>query len=89
MTIYEQADRTGETVRYSWMVSRGYATRGEMDRLGWKWISGRPRGCFVTNDPVAVSAFRRAMAALTAEQTAPSIVSNGTHDRANAPMRFA
>lgn len=79
MTIWEQVDSTGDKLRYSWMISRGYATRAEMIRWGWKWIAGKPRGVFVTNDPAAVNRARDVM-----RLDAPE--SNGTHDRIGAPM---
>lgn len=88
MTIYEQVDlRCGcrrlectTPYRYSWMLSRGYNTRTEMARWGWKWIKGSGcRGVFVTNDPAAVD---RARAVLRLD--AP--VSNGSHERMEAPM---
>ena len=95
MEIWEQADRGGcqcgdstcaPRWRYSWMVDRAYSTRREMVALGWKWIGGRPRGVWVTNDAAAVDAFRRRMAAFNPCGTMPEIVSNGTHAAAGAPM---
>lgn len=92
MNIWEQVDSaTGcnccpHNLRYSWMVQRSYATRVEMQGLGWKWIPGRPRGVFVTNDAAAVERFRRLMAGMNPEQIAPPIVSNGSHQRLGAPM---
>ena len=87
MTIWEQVDVTpccdrpgcGERLRYSWMLSRAYATRSEMLRWGWKWIAGKPRGVWVTNDPAAVD---RARAALRLGDPQ----SNGSHQRAGQPM---
>jgi len=88
MTIYEQADRGCVCRReectsrftYSWMLSRAYATRGEMERWGWKWIKGAGcRGVFVTNDPAAVD---RARGVLRLD--AP--LTNGTHAAIGAPM---
>jgi hypothetical protein len=68
------------------MVDRAYSTRREMVALGWKWIAGRPRGVWVTNDAAAVDAFRRRMAAFNPGGTMPEIVSNGTHAAIGAPM---
>jgi hypothetical protein len=87
MKIWEQVDiscgcgrdECRQRYSYSWMISRGYATRAEMIRWGWKWIAGRPRGLFVTNDPAAVNRARDVM-----RLDAPE--SNGTHDRIGAPM---
>ena len=79
MKIWEQVDSTGDKLRYSWMLNRGYATRAEMIRWGWKWIAGRPRGLFVTNDPAAMNRARDVL-----RLDAPE--SNGTHDRIGAPM---
>ena len=80
MTIFEQADSTGGRVTYSWMISRGYNTRSEMERWGWRWIAGhRCRGVFVTNNPAAVT---RAMSVL--RLSSPS--TNGSHTRVGAPM---
>jgi len=96
MKIWEQADRGGcqcgdSTCRprwhYSWMVDRAYSTRREMVALGWRWLAGRPRGVWVTNDAAAVDAFRRRMAAVTPSGEMPEIVSNGTHAAIDAPMQ--
>ena len=79
MKIWEQVDSTGDKLRYCWMLSRGYATRAEMIRWGWKWIAGKPRGLFVTSDPAAMNRARDVL-----RLDAPE--SNGTHDRIGAPM---
>ena len=81
MTIWEQVDAGKAAPVYSWMLSRSFATRSEMIRWGWKWISGSRgcRGVFVTNDPVAVD---RARAVLRLD--APR--SNGTHEKLGVPM---
>lgn len=80
MTIYEQADAGRERPIYCWMLSRGYGTRREMERWGWKWIKGAGcRGVFVTNDPAAVRIAREVL-----QLAAP--VSNGTHAAIGAPM---
>jgi hypothetical protein len=83
MTIWEQVDAGREAPVYSWMVVRSHGTSGEMLPLGFKWISGRPRGVFVTNDWRAVERFRGRMAACNVETT---IESNGTHARLGLPM---
>ncbi len=57
-----------------------------MVALGWKWLAGRPRGVWVTNDAAVVDAFRRRMAAFTPSGAMPEIVSNGTHAAIDAPM---
>lgn len=81
MTIYEQADRpTSDRVLYSWMLSRAYGTRREMERWGWKWIRGAGcRGVFVTNDPAALRTAREAL-------RLGDPVTNGTHAAVGAPM---
>ena len=79
MKIWEQVDSTGDKLQYCWMLSRGYATRAEMIRWGWKWIAGKPRGLFVTNDPAAMNRARDVL-----RLDAPD--SNGTHARIGAPM---
>ncbi len=86
MRIWEQVDAGRERPIYSWMVQRSYATRGEMERCGWKWIPGRPRGVFVTNDPAAVARFRRLVANCNAEQVPPTVETNGSHARLGAAM---
>lgn len=80
MKIYEQADPGRDGPIYSWMISRAYATRREMERWGWKWIRGVGcRGVFVTNSPAAVR-----LAQETLRLDAPT--SNGTHAAADAAM---
>lgn len=38
MKIYEQVDRTGDILRYTWILS------------GWKWLKGYGcKGCYVTS----------------------------------------
>lgn len=87
MTIWEQVDvacgcgrpECRQRYRFSWMMSRSYATRSEMVRWGWKWLPGKPRGVFVTNDPAAVA---RARSVLRLDEPQ----SNGSHARMGAPM---
>lgn len=51
-----------------------------MARAGWRWIAGKPRGVYVTNDPAAVQRLRAEVPALTPPR------SNGTHARAGVPL---
>lgn len=97
-TIFEQADGIGGgRFRYSWIVGQLYfdnidgrarqkVTGREMERMGWRWVSGRrpTGGAYVTNDPAAVAAL---LAIVPAVATGP--VSNGTHAAGNAPMHAA
>jgi hypothetical protein len=84
MRIWEQVDAGRDRPTYSWMVSRSYATRGEMLPLGFLWIAGRRcRGVFVTSDWRVIERFRGRMAACGATVT---IESNGTHARLGLPM---
>jgi len=84
MTIWEQVDVTIRDdvplLRYSWMLGQSYAARAEMTRMGWKWIAGRPRGVWATDDMAAVD---RARAALRLGDPQ----SNGSHQRAGQPMQ--
>lgn len=73
MKIYEQADKTGDRITFSWILD-GVAKRAAK-RLGpaWKWTRGpgRGRGVFVTNDPEAAAAAQHAHGC--------PLESNGTH----------
>lgn len=76
--IYEQCDRTGDRLRYSWLYSAGYGRRGELQPLGWRWVRGVGcRGTWVTNDPAPV---RQLLAAGAKVET------NGTHAAHGAPL---
>lgn len=86
MRIWEQADPGRDRPIFSWMVQRNYSTRTEMQSMGWRWLPGRPRGVFVTNDPAAVVQFRRRLANMRPDQAEPVIESNGTHAAAAVAM---
>jgi hypothetical protein len=75
--IYEQADKTGEKVTYSWIWDAPYNYKNTAESYGWKWIKGRP-GCYVTNN--------RDAAIRTASDYGISIISNGTHAVHNVKM---
>lgn len=65
--MYEQADKTGDRVTYSWILDglkRGYARR----LPGWKYVG---RCCWVTNDA--------ALAARHIGREVAGVTSNGTH----------
>lgn len=81
MTIWEQADAGKAGPIYCWMLGRAYATRREMERWGWKWISGSRgcRGVFVTNDPAVVRHTRDYL-------RLDDPKSNGSHARVGASM---
>jgi hypothetical protein len=72
MKLYEQADKTGDNVTYSWLLEAPYKMRKELD--AWKWIKGvGGRGCFVTRNLLAVLLTSR-------KYKLGKPVSNGTHD---------
>ena len=81
--IWEQADRTGDKVRYSWLLSGvSYHTRKRMEELGWKWIRGIGcKGVYSTSDADT--------AKTTADHNDISIMSNGTHAQSNCPLALA
>jgi hypothetical protein len=72
-------DKCRQRYRFSWMIALPYAMRREMIAMGWKWISGRPTGVFVTNDPAAVDRLRDSRPGIG------PIASNGSHERMGAP----
>ena len=71
--FFEQADRTGDNVTYSWIIDA--PKRAARHLPGWKWVHGRP-GSFVTND--------QRLAAETSARLCYNFVSNGTHAVCNA-----
>ncbi len=73
--FFEQADRTGDKITYSWIIDA--PKRAARHLPGWKWVHGRP-GSFVTND--------QRLAAETAARHGLTPQSNGTHDVHNAPF---
>jgi len=77
--FFEQADRTGENITYSWILDVDKRTIYGLfvkQLPAWKWVSGRP-GCFVTND--------KTIAEKTAVTLGLIIQSNGSHAVHNAP----
>ncbi len=79
--IYEQADmgRSMDQINeltpeggvwYSWILC-GVRKDRNVELQGWKWLSGRPTGCYVTNDVK--------LAKFAADRLSVSIISNGTH----------
>lgn len=80
MKLYEQADRTGDKVTYSWMLDAPYKMRKELLSEGWKWIKGVGcRGSFVTNELITALDTARKY-----KLGAPE--SNGTHTAVKAQM---
>jgi len=73
--FFEQADRTGSNVIYSWIIDA--PKRAARHLPGWKWVHGRP-GSFVTND--------QRLAAETAARLGLTPQSNGTHAVHNAAL---
>ena len=68
MRLYEQADRTGNYITYSWIFDAGKQYAKYL--VNWKWVRGKP-GCFVTND--------KQVAQDTARLFNLAIQSNGSH----------
>jgi hypothetical protein len=67
MRLYEQADRTGNHITYSWILDAG---KQYAKCLGdWRWVRGKP-GCFVTSD--------KQLAQDTARQFNLAVMSNGS-----------
>ena len=72
MRLFEQADKTGEKVTYSWLLEAPYRMRNDLP--AWTWIKGvGGKGCFVTRNLLAVIITSR-------KYKLGKPVSNGTHD---------
>lgn len=67
--LYEQADRTGDNITYSWILDAGKQFAKCL--VDWKWVRGKP-GCFVTND--------KKLAQDTARLFELDVISNGSHE---------
>jgi len=78
--FFEQADRTGDNITYSWILDVDKRTIEGLfvkNLPAWKWVSGKP-GCFVTNDKI--------LAEKTAITLGLTPQSNGSHAVHNAPQ---
>lgn len=72
MNVWEQVDRTGAYVSYSWMADVGFrAGKTLLEPLGWRWVRGEP-GSWVTDD--------RTTAARLLGALGKPAKSNGTHE---------
>ncbi len=78
MKLYEQADKTGDKVTYSWLLEAPYNMRGRL--VDWKWVKGvGGKGCYVTNNLL--------LAIVTARRFGlGKPISNGTHGSVKAEM---
>ncbi len=72
MIMWEQVDKTGERLTYSWMWEAPYNYKYKAEQEGWKWVRGKPRGCYVTNS--------KEVAERTRLFYGCKIRSNGTHE---------
>lgn len=80
MRIWEQADKTGERVHYSWMLDG--AKKWQSPGAGWKWVPGsRCRGVHSTTCISLVIAY--------AVRHGLRITSNGTHAAQGVQMSNA